>query len=107
MDEPQIPNELMAKMPQQRALIEQELPELAARDARMREAAVEDTLSGHLRQAIHQSRRPLRDIAREAGISTALLGDFLDGERTLRSDVLDRLAQAVGVTVSLTLHSAP
>ncbi len=69
--------------------------------ARMREAAAEDTLSGHLRQAIHRSRRPLREIGREAGISTTLLCDFLEGERTLRSDVLDRLSQAAGVTISL------
>ena len=100
-----IPDELLAKMERERKLIEQELPELAGRDDRMREAADEDTLSGHLRRAIHRSRRPLRDIGREAGISTALLCDFLEGERTLRSDVLDRLAQAVGVTISLVAHA--
>jgi hypothetical protein len=96
-----IPQELLAKMEHDRKLIEQELPELADRDVRMREAADEDTLSGHLRRAIHDSRRPLRDIARDAGISTTSLCDFLEGERTLRSDVLDRLTQAVGVTISL------
>ena len=58
----EIPRELLAKMEGERKLIEQELPELAARDDRMREAAEEDTLSGHLRRAIHHSRRPLRDI---------------------------------------------
>ncbi len=97
----QIPEELLEEMNHDRKLIEQELPDLAGRDARMREAAEEDTLSGHLRRAIHGSRRPLRDIGREAGISTTLLCDFLEGERSLRSDVLDRLAQAVGVTISL------
>ena len=44
-------------------------------------------------------------MGREAGISTTLLCDFLEGERTLRADVLDRLTQAVGVTVSLVPHA--
>jgi hypothetical protein len=102
MTERQIPDELLSKMQQDRERIERELPELADRDARMREAAAEETLSGHLRRAIHGSRRPLGEIAREAGISTAVLCAFLEGERTLRSDVLDRLTLAVGVTISLT-----
>jgi len=101
MAERQIPDELLSQIQRDRELIEQELPALADRDARMREAAAEDTLSGNLRRAIHRSHRPLGEIAREAGISTPVLCDFLEGERTLRSDVLDRLAQAVGVTVSL------
>jgi len=92
-------------MKRDRELIERELPSLADRDTRMREAADEDTLCGHLRQAIHRSRRPLRDIAREAGIADTVLCDFLEGDRTLRSDVLDRLTQAVGVTVSLLPHA--
>jgi hypothetical protein len=101
MSEQRIPEELLSQIGHDRELIDQELPALAGRDDRMREAADEDTLSGHLRRAIHHSRRPLRDIGRDAGIPTTLLCDFLEGERTLRSDVLDRLAQAVGVTISL------
>ncbi len=97
----QIPDELLAQIERDRELIEQELPELTERDVRMREAADENTLSGHLRRAIHQSRRPLRDIAADAGIPSTCLCDFLEGERTLRSDVLDRLAQAASVTISL------
>jgi hypothetical protein len=81
-------------------VIADELPELADRDARM-QAAAEDTLCGTLRRAVHRSRRPLREIAAQAGTSTTVLCDFLEGERTLRSDVLDRLTQAIGVTVSL------
>jgi hypothetical protein len=105
MSERQIPDELLSQMQRDRELIEQELPALAQRDARMREAAAEDTLCGHVRLAIHGSRRPLGEIAREAGISTTVLCDFLEGERTLRSDVLDRLTQAVGVTISLMPHA--
>ena len=106
MNERQIPDQMLSDIERDRELIEQELPDLAARDARMREAAAEDTLCGHLRQAIHRSRRPLREIASEAGITSTVLCDFLEGERTLRSDVLDRLTQAVGVTVSLVPHAA-
>ena len=105
MTERQIPEELLSSMQRDRELIAQELPALAVRNARMREAAAEETLSGHLRQAIHRSRRPLGDIGREAGISTTVLCEFLEGERTLRSDVLDRLAQAAGVTISLVPHA--
>ena len=96
------PDEILSQMNRDRELIEKELPELHERDARMQEGAAEETLCGHLRRAIHQSRRPLRDIARQAGISTSVLCAFLEGERTLRSDVLDRLTQAVGVNISLT-----
>ena len=106
MSQRQIPDELLSQIERDRELIAQELPALADRDTRMREAADEDTLCGHLRQAIHRSRRALREIAREAGITATVLCDFLEGERTLRSDVLDRLTQAVGVTVSLVPHGA-
>ena len=36
------------------------------------------------------------------GEYVAPLGEFLEGERTLRSDVLDRIAQAAGATITLT-----
>jgi hypothetical protein len=72
--------------------------ELIELGTRMREASSEDTLSGHLRRAIHRSDRELVDIAGAAGISLLELNEFLSGERTMRSDVLDRLAAAVGFT---------
>lgn len=95
-----IPELLLSAMQSDRELIGAELPELAERDARMAEAAAENMLCGNLRRAVHSSPRPLRDIAREAGISSTVLCDFLEGERTLRSDVLDRLTHAVGATVT-------
>ncbi len=98
-------DEILARMARDRQLIDEELPELHQRDARLEEAAAEDTLCGHLRRAIHQSRRPLADIASDAGVSTSVLGSFLEGERTLRSDVLDRLAQAVAAHIILTPSS--
>jgi hypothetical protein len=102
MSTPKITAELLAQIRRDRALIAEELPELAERNSRMQEAAAEETLCGHLRRAVHVSRRPLRDISRDAGITTAVLCDFLEGERTLRSDVLDRIAQAAQITISVT-----
>jgi len=99
MAERSIPPELLDRLERDRQLIEQELPELQQRGARMEKAAAEDTLSGHLRSAIHQSNRPLRDLAAESGITSTQLCDFLEGQKPLPSDVLDRWAEAVGVTV--------
>lgn len=80
-----------------RTNIAAELPDLAARNQLRHEAGNEATVSGFLRRSIHKSTRPLAVIARQAGISVEALDEFLTGERTLRSDVLDRLAMAVGV----------
>ena len=93
--------ELLEQVRRDRELIAAELPELEERHQRMVEAKSEDTFSGHLRQAIHGSRRLVREIAAEAGIPSQPLCEFLEGARTLRSDVLDRLAQAVGASISI------
>ena len=55
---------------------------------------------GELRQAIHQSDLSLAEIATRAGITPVVLDDFLTGERTLRSDVMDRLAGVLGYELS-------
>jgi hypothetical protein len=102
MNNPKITDGLLANLKGDRDLIASELPELAERDSRMQEAAAEETLCGYLRRAVHKSGRPLRDISRDTGISTAVLCDFLEGVRTLRSDVLDRITQAVGASISVT-----
>ena len=80
---------------------EAELPELLDLGQSLREAAAEETLSGHLRRAIHHSRRRLESIASAAGIPIEDLNAYLSGDHTLRSDVLDRLALAVDFTQSL------
>jgi hypothetical protein len=49
---------------------------------------------------VHASPRPIRDIAKDSGIDSELLCDFLEGTRTLQSDVLDRLMQAAGIAVT-------
>lgn len=99
--EPNASPELIEQLRRERALIAEELGELSERHDRMVEAKEEETFSGHLRQAIHRSGRLVREIAGEAGLSSQALCEFLEGTRTLRSDVLDRLAQAVHATISV------
>src|SRR5437667_9798669 len=94
-----IPDELLEQLRRDREKIEVELPELLERGQRLDEAASENSLSGHLRKAIHRSGRPLKKIAAEVGLDVFVLCDFLEGMRTLRSDVLDRLAQAVAARI--------
>jgi hypothetical protein len=79
-----------------REKIKAELPDLAAKDRMRKEAREETTLSGELRRAIHSSSIPLSAIAAKAGVPLLALDEFLTGERTLRSDVLDRLAAVLG-----------
>ena len=100
-EEPQASPELLEQLRRDRALIADELPELSERHERMTEAKAEDTFSGHLRRAIHRSGRLVRDVASDVGVSSQILCEFLEGTRTLRSDVLDRLAQAVHATISI------
>src|SRR5690349_11026012 len=79
-----------------REQIASELPDLAERDRTRKEAREEATLSGELRRAVHGSPLPLSRIAEGAGIPPLALDEFLTGERTLRSDVMDRLACILG-----------
>jgi hypothetical protein len=78
-----------------------ELPDLVEMGSRMREASAENTLSGHLRRAVHRSTKELAAIAAAAGITSLELNEFLCGERTLRSDVLDRVASATEFSQTL------
>ncbi|HZW29837.1 MAG TPA: hypothetical protein VFF52_03965 [Isosphaeraceae bacterium] len=96
-----IPVALLEQLRRDREKIAAELPELMERGRLLDEAAAENSLSGHLRRAIHRSGRPLKKIAAEVGIDVFVLCDFLEGTRTLRSDVLDRLAQAVAATIQM------
>ena len=83
-------------MPVLRAQIASELPDLIERDRMRLEARSEPTLSGEFRRAIHGSSLSLSIIAQRAEIPALLLDEFLTGERNLRSDVLDRLANVLG-----------
>jgi hypothetical protein len=88
--------EEQSRMRRYREQIASELPELAERDRMRKEAREEATLSGALRRTIHSHPLSLFMIAERAGISPLALDEFLTGERTLRSDVLDRLADVLG-----------
>ena len=81
-----------ARLQHLRERIAAELPEMTARDQLRKEARDEATLSGGLRRAIHASPLSLSAIASQTGIDPILLDEFLTGERTVRSDVMDRLA---------------
>ena len=84
------------RLRRQREQIAAELPDLAERDRMRHEARAELTLSGELRRAVHGSSLSLSVIAERSGVSPLVLDEFLTGERTLRSDVLDRLLNVVG-----------
>jgi hypothetical protein len=94
--------EHQARIAMAREQVAAELPELIVRERRMREAAEENTLSGELRRAIHRGDRDLIALAEMVGITPIQLSEFLTGERTLRSDVLDRLVAAVGARLITT-----
>jgi len=96
----------LKRLKEARALIAKELPELIARDKRMKEASEESTVSGGLRRLIHASELSLIQIAARVGIPPLLLADFLTGDRTLRSDVIDRLAESVGYDLGRTRKSS-
>jgi type II secretory pathway component PulM len=88
------------RLTEYRAQVARELPDLAARDQMRKDAREETTLSGELRRAIHASGLSLTEIASQAGMTPIVLDDFLTGERTLRSDVLDRLTSVLGCALS-------
>jgi hypothetical protein len=55
-------------------------------------AALEEPgFSGDLRRAIAASRKLPSDLASSVGVSVSVLEDFLDGDASLPSDVVDRL----------------
>jgi len=93
--------ELLLQVRQDRDTIERELDSLALQNERLHAAAAADTLCGHLRRAIHASRRSLAAIAHEAGLDIGALTEFLEGQHGLPSEVLDRVAHAAGVVVSV------
>jgi hypothetical protein len=91
-----------ARLAEYREKIAEELPDLQARDQMRTDARQESTFSGELRRAIHESDLSLAEIATRAGITPIMLDDFLTGERTLRSDVIDRLTTVLGCELTRT-----
>ena len=92
----------LERLRRQRERVAQELPDLATRDQMRKDARDEATLSGELRRAVHASNLPLSAIAADVGVPPVVLDDFLTGERTLRSDVMDRLARVLGYELAHT-----
>jgi ribosome-binding protein aMBF1 (putative translation factor) len=90
------------RLTEQRAQVARELPEMIARDQMRKEAREESTLSGELRRAIHASELSIATIASRVGVTASMLDEFLTGERTLRSDVMDRLAKVLGYELNRT-----
>ena len=93
---PELTPERLAHLAEARQQIATELPDLVAREQRMREAAEDETFSGELRRAIHRGDRDLISLAGVVGTTPVHLSEFLAGDRTLRSDKLDRLVLALG-----------
>jgi hypothetical protein len=86
-----------ARLGRYRRQIAAELPDMKARDLMRKEALEEPTLSGELRRAIHASSLSLAEISARTRVPVEGIDEFLTGERTLRSDVLDRLANSLGL----------
>ncbi len=86
-------------------------PEQAARDKELRRKIREEypplvgvgrpsVLSEPLKQAITESRKPLGQLAKEAGIPEALIRRFLAGEADLRLTAADQLAYLLGLKLA-------
>src|SRR5687768_1121836 len=88
----ELSDEKQAQIRRAQAQVKDELPELAKRLRMANEAAEENTFSGELRRAIHASGFHLNYIGERVGTTPIVLDEFLTGERTLRSDLIDRLA---------------
>jgi hypothetical protein len=97
---------LMRQLRRSRALIASELPELIEKDGRLYNAMRERTPSGALRRAIHSSKILLPDLADRAQTDMETLDAFLTGERTLTSDIIDRLAKILKLKLE-TIGSKP
>jgi hypothetical protein len=61
-----IPADLLEQLRRDREKIAVELPALIQRGHVLDEAAAENSLTGHLRRAIHRSGRPIQKIAARA-----------------------------------------
>ncbi len=97
-----LPERLTKDLRRSRALIAKELPELIKKDQRLQDAMQEKTPSGALRRAIHSSKFLFPDLAKKAETDMDTLDAFLTGDRPLTSDVIDRLAKILKLTLEAT-----
>jgi len=86
--------EEVAKDAEIRRRVEQEFP-----PARPTEHAVPGSLSQGLREAIQASGRSVYQISKEANVSQIVVSRFLSGERDIRMETADRLAEVLGLKI--------
>jgi ribosome-binding protein aMBF1 (putative translation factor) len=77
-----------------RRQVEREFP-----PARAGERAVSGILSQGLRSAIQNSGRSVYQISKEANVSQIVISRFLSGERDIRMETADRLADVLGIKI--------
>jgi hypothetical protein len=75
----------------------------AAQFERLQEAAAEPSVSGQLRRAVHASGRAVSQIAKAVGVESQHIGEWLEGQRNLRSDILDRIGLAIQATITVSV----
>jgi len=90
------------RMKKVRELIAAELPDLIRRNQLADDAQNEKTFSGQLRRAIHAFPMSSMKIAEKVGLRWIDLDDFLTGEKTLRSDAIDRLVKLLKLKLATT-----
>jgi hypothetical protein len=55
------------------------------------------SLSDTLREAVRNCGKSVYQVAKEAGVSQIVISRFLSGERDIRMETADRLAEALGL----------
>ncbi len=60
-----------------------------------------DSISETLKRAIRESGRPPQQVANEAGVSQALIDQFLSGRRDIPMIAADRLASVLGLKLTV------
>jgi plasmid maintenance system antidote protein VapI len=65
--------------------------------AKKRDGRAAGPLTGLLRQAIHDSGLPMNTLAKAAGVERMSITRFVQGSSSLRLDVADKLAEALGL----------
>ena len=93
--------EEQARLQKERAQIAEELPQLIERGQRAKIAAEEETFSGELRRRIHKSGMPISHIAKQCNVDVMELDEFLTGDKTLSSEVINRLVETLGCKLVL------
>ena len=74
--------------------VQADMPEMLERQGRKRIALQEQSVSGQLRRAIHESKLLYPQLSRLSGVSMQELDDFMTGE-LVSTKVFDRLAAAI------------